>query len=438
MGAVILAMVPLMATMEGGAQERDRFGGWLGVRSQATGFFRVEEIRGVWWFITPEGNAFLSKGVNHVSYTADFAPTLGYSPYGRVAEAKYGSAPKWAQAAAQRLWHWGFNTIGAWSSAEMFQQQMPYTLILNLAARAGADWQKGRVADVFSPQFKKAVWEQAERLCRPRAQDPFLLGYFTDNELRWGPDWRSRKTLLEEFLALPPETPGKQAFLRLAQARYGSIQAFNQAWGTQFRDFKEVAQQTSLPLGSEAAQTLQREFLYEYARTYFQVCHEAIRAADPHHLILGCRFAFHPGQEVVEAMKGFVDVVSINNYDFRPPVETFQRLHRTTGRPLLLTEFSFKAMDSGLPNTRGAGRPVPTQRDRADRFEEYVTALMRLPFMVGFHWFEFCDEPAEGRFDGENSNYGLVNIKDEPWEVLVERMARVNPTLEALHASAHP
>jgi len=81
---------------------------------------------------------------------------------------------------------------------------------------------------------------------------------------------------------------------------------------------------------------------------------------------------------------------------------------------------------------------VPTQRDRADRFEEYVTALMRLPFMVGFHWFEFCDEPAEGRFDGENSNYGLVNIKDEPWEVLVERMARVNPTLEALHASAHP
>ena len=37
----------------------DRFGGWTGVTSKATGFFRVEKIDGRWWFIDPDGNAFI-------------------------------------------------------------------------------------------------------------------------------------------------------------------------------------------------------------------------------------------------------------------------------------------------------------------------------------------------------------------------------------------
>jgi len=98
----------------------------------------------------------------------------------------------------------------------------------------------------------------------------------------------------------------------------------------------------------------------------------------------------------------------------------------------MITEFSFKAKDSGLPNTKGAGLPVETQKDRADRFEKYVATLAKMPAWVGYHWFEWCDEPKEGRFDGENSNYGLVRIDDTPWEVLTERFKTVNARLEAL------
>ena len=133
-------------------------------------------------------------------------------------------------------------------------------------------------------------------------------------------------------------------------------------------------------------------------------------------------------------MKGRVDVVSFNNYDRQPPKMRLARIHEITSAPVMITEFSFKAEDSGLPNTKGAGRPVATQQDRADGFERYVTALAALPFCVGFHWFEYCDEPKEGRFDGENSNYGLVRINDEPWEILTERMTAVNVRIEALHA----
>ncbi|MBM3840396.1 MAG: beta-agarase [Verrucomicrobia bacterium] len=431
----ILALTfALLALAVHAAESRDRFGGWDGVRGQATGFFHTEQIQGVWWLITPDGNAFLSKGVNHVSYTADQAPSLGYAPYARVTAAQYGSAQKWAEATAARLKSWGFNTVGAWSSREMSEQSVPHTLILNLAASAGANWLKGEVADVFSPKFEEAVRRQAQRLCLPRARDPFLIGYFSDNELRWGSDWRSKKSLLEDFLARPSETPGKQAAWRILRRGHDSFESFNKAWGTAAKDFDKLANQTSLPMGSDAAKSAQRAFLREYARTYFKLCRDAIKAADANHLVIGCRFAGAAPQEVIEGMAEFVDVVSFNNYGFTPPAETLRNLHRATGKPILLTEFSFKAQDSGLPNTKGAGKPVSTQQDRAGHFDRYVTELIRMPFMVGFHWFEYCDEPAEGRFDGENSNYGLVNIQDEPWQVLVERMTQVNAGLEEMHS----
>jgi hypothetical protein len=102
----------------------------------------------------------------------------------------------------------------------------------------------------------------------------------------------------------------------------------------------------------------------------------------------------------------------------------------------MITEFSFKAMDSGLPNTKGAAKPVATQQDRADGFTRYVEALAALPYCVGFHWFEYRDEPKEGRFDGENSNYGLVRIDFTPWDVLTARMKAVNAKLEEMHQAA--
>ena len=43
----------------------DRFGGWKGKKFKATGFFRVEKDER-WWLVTPEGNAFLSFGINHI------------------------------------------------------------------------------------------------------------------------------------------------------------------------------------------------------------------------------------------------------------------------------------------------------------------------------------------------------------------------------------
>ena len=69
-----------------GLAGRDPYGGWNSLRFEPTGFFHVSLRDGVWWLVTPGGNAFLSKGVNNVSFRADDAPKLGYSPYQRGAE----------------------------------------------------------------------------------------------------------------------------------------------------------------------------------------------------------------------------------------------------------------------------------------------------------------------------------------------------------------
>ena len=63
---------------------------------------------------------------------------------------------------------------------------------------------------------------------------------------------------------------------------------------------------------------------------------------------------------------------------------------------------------------------MATQVERARCFERYVSAALRKPAVIGYHWFEHADQPAEGRFDGENSNFGTVTIEDNVYAGLTE------------------
>ncbi|MEM1569509.1 MAG: beta-galactosidase [Candidatus Bathyarchaeia archaeon] len=409
--------------------------------SRATGFFHVEKIDGKFWFVDPEGNLFISKGVNHVNYLGDYAPSLGYSPYNRHIMEKYGSVERWVKETIARLKGWGFNTIGAWSSEETYGEGMPYTIILDMALKAGANWQSGAVTDYFSKKFKQVAEEVSSKICASRRNDKYLLGYFTDNELRWAPDWRSKRDLFDDYMLLPPEAEGKQALVDFLREKYGEVSLLNRAWSTSFSSFEEILSATHAPK-TPAVETDRLSFLRQVAKRYFKVTYDAIKKYDPNHLVLGCRFAYKPPDEVLEGCIGYVDVISINCYpnpysdELARRLADFKKIHSITGLPIMVTEFSFKAMDSGLPNTRGASVPVKTQFERAKYFEEFVEAIMKQPFIVGYHWFQYFDQPYEGRFDGENSNYGLVTIRDEPWEVLTQKMTSVNLNAEALHLSS--
>jgi agarase len=410
----------------------DEYGGILQIKDRGTGFFHVKEIGGVWWIIDPEGKAFLSKGVNAVNFHGDYSPTLRFSPYHMTVSKKYGDSGTWAREVVKRLREYGFNTIGSWSSEELFSLGMPYTIILDVAIKAGAEWTSGRIADFFSKEFEDVANEAAGRICAPRRDDPFLLGYFTDNELRWMPDWRSSRHVFDDYLALEKNAPGKRALVEYLENKYKSISILNTEWGTSFSSFEEILDIRELP-NTPSIERDKIGFLEVVSRRYFQVCHDAIRRHDPNHMILGCRFAYKPPDEVLKGCGGFVNVISINNYGLEPPLDDLRAMYALTGLPIMVTEFSFKAMDSGLPNTRGAGTPLARQEDRAECFEKYVGKLLSEPYIVGYHWFQYADQPAQGRFDGENSNFGIVKINDEPWAILVARMTTVNLKAESIH-----
>ena len=125
---LLLSSIPFPAQ----TAEVDSYGGWTLVQGTKTGFFHTEKIDGRWWLVTPDGNAFFSKGVCHISFEGDHSPKLGYSPYEKAVQAKYGSEGKWAEATALRLKEWNFNTVSAWSSSSMFETGLAYTVILAL------------------------------------------------------------------------------------------------------------------------------------------------------------------------------------------------------------------------------------------------------------------------------------------------------------------
>jgi hypothetical protein len=137
---------------------------------------------------------------------------------------------------------------------------------------------------------------------------------------------------------------------------------------------------------------------------------------------------------VIAGAARHVDVISFNCYDLDAgkAIATYA----AAGKPCLIGEFSFRAADSGLPNTGGAGPKVETQAERAACFTAYVGAALRNPAIVGYHWFEHADQPAEGRFDGENSNFGTVTIEDGVYETLTRAMTAMNADADAVHAGA--
>ncbi len=382
------------------------------------GFFRIGRHDGIFWLIDPEGGRFLSKGVNTVRFDQDKIRDTERIPYADGCRRKYGSEDAWRAAAARRLAGWRFNSLGSWSDEAVAAGPVPLAVATNLDLGMSFAWQHNEqnrneppqpFPDVFDPAFEQHVRRRAQGLCAERSGEQRLIGWFIDNELRWGPDWRGPEQLLPLFLQLSPTTPGRTAAAEWLRQRHGG----------------------RAPTPSEADS---ETFAGLLADRYFALTIGAIKAADANHLILGCRFALPPPKPVVEAAARHLDVISFNCYDTDPSEKL--DVYAATGKPCLIGEFSFRGEDSGLPNTNGAGPKVANQSERAASFRRYVTAALQRPGLVGYHWFEHADQPAEGRFDGENSNFGTVTIEDVVYEELTRTMTEVNAEAEAVHAGA--
>jgi hypothetical protein len=420
-----------------------------GPKLAATGYFHVEKVDGRWWVADPLGQPTFMVGTDHCNYRAHFCQKLGYAPYNRSCEAKYGGPEPWAELATSRLKSWNFNLLGAGSCAETHNRGLAYTAFASLGSGFATreyiakpiNWTG--FPDVFSPRFEAWSKLQARQVVGATANDPWLFGTFIDNELEW---FGKSGKLVDDVFLLPAEQPAKQALVAYLTERYGSIGKLNAALGTSFADVDALAATTIAPASGRELDAIRSEFLSRIAERYFSVTCAALRAADPNHMILGCRFAGVAPKEVLAAAGRWVDIFTINTY---PRVEMADRrvldtpamlaeIHEATGRPMMITEWSFPALDAGLPSKNGAGMRVDTQEQKALCYDIFATTIAKLPFMVGYDYFMWVDEPALGISDTfpEDSNYGLVDVNDDPWEVLVERATEVNAQVPGLHAES--
>ncbi len=408
--------------------ETGRYGGLASRTLEATGFFRTAKVGDRWWLVDPEGHPFLHVGVCSV------AARRGSERAKAAFASAFGSEEKWAEATAAQLAAHGFNGTGAWSADALLAgapRRLAWCPIWNFMSaygkKRGGTFQKpghtgypGNAIFVFDPAFETFATEHARPLAALQ-DDPWLLGHFTDNELPL-----TKKTL-DGFLGLPEDDPGRRAAADWLRARKGAD-----------ADPKRI---------DDADREAFRELVVD---RYFAIVSKAIRAADPHHLVLGSRFhgdeKNSPG--AFRAAGRHCDAVSVNLYGaWTPDAALLASWVAWSGKPFLITEFYAKGEDSGMANATGAGWLVKTQRDRGLFYQNFTLALLESRGCVGWHHFKYADnDPEDMSTDPSNrdSNKGVVNAAFEPYPAFLVPMRELNVNVHGIVAwidaggRAHP
>ncbi|MCX7425585.1 MAG: hypothetical protein NTW96_08185 [Planctomycetia bacterium] len=418
-GSTAVVFAPEAPFREPPRMDLDAYGGWLGLSGKTTGFFHVEQLRNRWWLITPAGHAFYSLGMTGV-------PESAYAKYKT----------------------WGFNTVARPASLPDPDRRMPYTIGMYFFDQ-GKDLPIPRNAgippwvsfpDVFDPAWVEKCHEYAQKTLAPFAKDPWLVGYFIDNEPNFA-GW------YEVVTRMPKDAPFRNAFVEVARKYYadkpGQLVKDWKTWNvTKVEDLLGV-EGDAPPLPELAA--VWQEAVAEQA---FGTVEAAARKAAPNHLNLGTRMinAVPPSPAVFAAMGRHVDVISMNLYSLfsdRLLTQMFTLLpaiHTFTKKPIMTSEFTFRGGDTRCPNTIGAPPTVPTQADRAVGYLSYLSAVASLPFHVGVCWYKYEDDSLELPWGGyaEDCNFGVVDGQRRPYASLVSTMRLVNGSIYELASDPVP
>lgn len=246
---------------------------------------------------------------------------------------------------------------------------------------------------MYAGEFARDVEAAAARTLTPRKDDPYLRGYYVGNE----PAWPGREDELVEMILAGPAT------------------------ATQ-REAKRFLSGNDTPERRKA-------FVLGTFEEYPALINAATRKHAPNHLNLGLRFGGRPPDEVVRMARVF-DVYSLNVYDYGPSAQ-MQRAYELAGRPILIGEFH-----NGVPGN-GLGASLVQVRDQKERgvgYRYYVEQAAALPAFVGANWFLAVDQSVTGRMDGENYNFGFVDVTDRPCREIVEAAKETHRRLFQVHS----
>lgn len=353
----------------------------------------------------PLGGRFIHRGIASVNTI----PTDGAK---EELNKKFKDKEGWARATATQLIENGFNGTGSWSddaTLEAVEPGLVSTKLISLMASygktKGAKMGTGNMSypgdcpPIFDLEFPEFCKKECQKLVKNK-NDPWLLGYFTDNEMPW------KLNLLDKFLKLNDNDSGRKA---------------TEAWLVKNKINKvKITDENRLA------------FLEYAADTYFKITTAAIREVDPNHMILGARYhsAAYNFPSVFKAAGRYCEMISVNYYGAWTPNKTLMDMWlKNAQKPFIITEWYAKAEDSGMGNTGGAGWLVHTQKDRGLYYQNFTLSLLKHPGCVGWHWFKYADNDPDAKgVDPSNldSNKGIVTARYVPYVPLLDAMREVN------------
>ncbi|MFW9080312.1 beta-galactosidase [Pseudomonas sp. P2757] len=343
---------------------------------------------------------------------------------------------RWTNHTLDRLQAWGFNTVGNWSADQLGDaDRVPYTLPLSIVGdytsiSTGNDWW-GAMPDPFDPRFAMATERAVAIAARDHRDDPWLIGYFADNELAWagaGDDPKARYALAYGTLKMTTDVPAKRAFLKQLRDKYRNQAGLSKAWGIDLPAWELMEDPGFVPpLPSAEHPEIEADFKYfqqVFADTYFKTISDSLKWHAPNQLLLGGRFASST-PEAVNACAQYCDVLSFNMYTLQPQDGYDFAVLRNLDKPVLITEFNFGSTDRG-PFWGGVTQ-LAKEEDRGAAYANFLKQALSEPSIVGVHWFQYLDQPVTGRLlDGENGHFGLVGVTDLPFQSFVEAVRKSN------------
>ena len=395
-----------------------KFGGYLQAKVESTGFFRTKKIGDCWWFVDPEGYLFLSVGVDcvnpggggnaiNIDKRRNLYKELPPIGLGSNAERpnmasfgtwnlfrRYGKEypEKSRNRIIQQMDKWGLNTIANWSSLEVTGLNRK-AFMLQLRGLGIEDGVMG-LPDVYATDFNQKIDAACNSFVAPNKENPWVIGYFTGNEL----SWLGQEERLSTMILSGPDKPIKN-------------------------ELKKI-------LAIKDTPERRKQFIFDTFRIFLKTVDTFVMKYDPNHLNLGMRFGHVPGKEILEICKDIFDVFSFNCYDIYPKKEFMDQILSGTGLPMIIGEYHFGTVDRGMAQSLWQ---VNSQKERGIAYSYYTERAYSHPGLIGTAYFQWTDQDFTGRSDGGNYNCGLVDVTDRPYPYQVKAMMETATRLYDIH-----
>lgn len=444
-----------------------------GEKLTATDFVRVEQVDGVWWFVGPDGDRFVSLGVNHLE------PHLWLAPYNKQATLdRYGAdfvsadgtfdthsdaAAKWIDRQVATCHKLGFNSFGKHThsaiDAKLYQDDVYYIASLETAPLAGWQERRGRGPrpDVFSDEFAQHVEKRVADVCGQHKDQPNLLGYlYTDIPSwklgKWEQKQRGDTVMIypwvNAILPLGQWSAGKQRWVDLLESRHGSLDTAARVWGFEVSDAYGISRDElarlvdwTKPADVEAAHADMEAFMQQIVERWYSLHKALIHKYDTNHLILGDKNlikSFHDW--MLPSLKKHVDVIVVQAYGrWSDDVKQVAEIYAATGKPIVNGDGCYSFVGPGQKDwgIKGARTGAENLGEVMELYSETIDGMLATPFVIGWHHCGYLEQwDAAERGDSPMNENGFLDPFEAPKTAWTNLIRIKNSAANEVHRRA--